>query len=212
MKGPKAWERTAPIPPNQNFVSSRTRLVAARTNHTGASATRLKTRASARRRPAHLPRVSSAAVPVPFAPPFSASAFPSPVLATRAAIVGRSVRATSKLVSSENVTARDRSSKSSPATPFTYTMGPNTLMVVRVDAVMAPCTSSAPRAAASTGDSPRSRCRNTFSSTTMELSTSMPTPRARPPRLMMFIETPKASIRANVPTTEMGMARATATG
>jgi len=92
-------------------------------------------------------------------------------------------------------------------------MGPNTAMVVRVDEVMAPCTSSAPRVAASAGAAPSSsRCRKIFSSTTMELSPSMPTPRARPPRLMMFSETPNASMRANVPITEMGMARAMATG
>jgi hypothetical protein len=46
----------------------------------------------------------------------------------------------------------------------------------------------------------------------MELSTSIPTPSASPPSDMMLSETPKASIRAKVPTTEMGIASATATG
>ncbi len=96
-------------------------------------------------------------------------------------------------------------------------MGPNTLMVVSVEAVMAPCTSSAPTAAESSeaASSPAacsSRCRKMFSSTTMLLSTSMPTPSASPPRLMMFSETPARSSRLNVPITEMGMARAMATG
>ncbi len=160
---------------------------------------------------AETPAPGSSTTPAAAAPP--ARALPSSSFRPNlAASAGSSVSATSSDASSENVTARDRSPNSSPATPFTYTMGPNTLMVVSVDAVMAPCTSSAPRAAASRGGTPASRCRKTFSSTTMELSTSMPTPRARPPRLMMFSDTPAASMRANVPTTEMGMAAATATG
>jgi hypothetical protein len=43
-----------------------------------------------------------------------------------------------------------------------------------------------------------------FSSTMIELSTSMPTPSASPPSDMMFRETPKASMRAKVPTIEIG--------
>ena len=77
---------------------------------------------------------------------------------------------------------------------------------------MAPCTSSAPNAAAAIGDLPSSLWRKTFSSTTIELSTSMPTPRASPPRLMMLSEMPARSNRENDATTEMGIARAIATG
>ena len=77
---------------------------------------------------------------------------------------------------------------------------------------MAPCTSSAPTAAAAIGDLPSSLWRKTFSSTTIELSTSMPTPRAKPPRLMMLSEMPARSNRENEATTEMGIARAIATG
>ena len=65
-------------------------------------------------------------------------------------------------------------------------IGPKTEIVVRVEAVIAPCTSSAPLAAASRIGIPPSRCRKMFSRTMMELSTSIPTPRASPPRLMML--------------------------
>ena len=91
-------------------------------------------------------------------------------------------------------------------------MGPNTLMVVMVEAVIAPCTSSAPAAAAAIGDFPISRWRKTFSKTTMELSTNIPTPSARPPRLMMFKDTPAKSSSENDAITEIGMASAMATG
>ncbi len=45
-----------------------------------------------------------------------------------------------------------------------------------------------------------------FSSTTMELSTSMPTARARPPRLIMFSVTPKLRRMTHAPAMERGMA------
>ena len=86
-------------------------------------------------------------------------------------------------------------------------------MVVSVDAVIADWTSSAPAVAACTAPSPSSdRCRKMFSSTTIELSTSMPTPSASPPRLMMLRLTPAASMSEKVPTTEIGIARAIAKG
>ena len=91
-------------------------------------------------------------------------------------------------------------------------IGPKTEMVVSVEAVIAPWTSSAPRAAASSAPNPAWRCRKMFSSTMMELSTSIPTPSASPPRLMMLRETSNASMRAKVPITEIGIASAIATG
>jgi hypothetical protein len=45
-----------------------------------------------------------------------------------------------------------------------------------------------------------------FSSTTIELSTSMPTASAMPPSDMMFNETPFVYISRNVPITETGIA------
>lgn len=64
--------------------------------------------------------------------------------------------------------------------------GRNTASVVSVLAVIAIATSLVPLTAASSGGIPLSRSRVMFSSTTMELSTSMPTPRTRPPSVMIF--------------------------
>jgi len=44
-----------------------------------------------------------------------------------------------------------------------------------------------------------------FSRTTMALSTSMPTPRASPPRVIRFKVNPLKYIKANVAITEIGM-------
>ena len=55
---------------------------------------------------------------------------------------------------------------------------------------MAPATSPAPCTAASFAEYPSLRIRNMFSMTTMELSTSMPTPSARPDKEMTFRVTP----------------------
>ncbi len=92
--------------------------------------------------------------------------------------------------------------------PSTKTMGAKTATVVRVEAVIAPATSPTPRIAAFTGLSPSSRQREMDSSTTMALSTNMPTPRARPPRDMMFKDTSSRNMGAKVVATEIGIARA----
>ncbi len=73
-----------------------------------------------------------------------------------------------------------------PAIPGTKSMGTNTLIVVRVDATIAISISLGPFTAASIGICPSSMNRTVFSSTTIELSTSIPTASARPARLMMF--------------------------
>ncbi len=65
-------------------------------------------------------------------------------------------------------------------------------MVVRVLAMTAAATSRVPSRAACLGEAPPSFRRTMFSSTTIELSTSMPMPSARPPRDMMFrVKPPK---------------------
>ena len=109
-------------------------------------------------------------------------------------MTGIRVTATSVATMSEKVTASARSRNNCPAMPSTKTMGTKTHTVVRVAATTACPTSDAPRRTRSeTGRSPpRLRWRSIPSSTTMELSTSMPTPRARPPRDMMFNDTSKA--------------------
>ncbi len=68
--------------------------------------------------------------------------------------------------------------------------GIKTMMVVRVDAVMASETSVAPREAASFFGNPFSCRRNMFSTTTMELSTSIPMARMSPSIEIMFSPIP----------------------
>ena len=92
-----------------------------------------------------------------------------------------------------------------PATPSTNTIGTNTDTVVIVLAVTACPTSPAPTRAASMMSSPSSRFRWIDSSTTIELSTSRPIPRVRPPSDMMLSEMPETYIKKNVAITEIGM-------
>jgi len=119
--------------------------------------------------------------------------------------MGIRVSDTSRLALSEKVTVSAWSAKSCRATPSTNTMGRNTQMVVSVEAVTAMPTSEAPFMAASKTPRPSSRNRWMDSSTTMELSTSMPMPRARPPRLMMFSDRSNMYMKKKVITTDSGM-------
>ena len=97
--------------------------------------------------------------------------------------------------------------KSRPETPRTKTSGTKMTRVVMVLATIAPATSPVPRTAASSGASPSSvRRRKTFSSTTTELSTIIPTPRASPPSVIRLRVSPCWYISAKVATTETGMA------
>ena len=84
--------------------------------------------------------------------------------------------------------------------------GTKTAIVVSVDAVMAVETSRLPTVAASRLLLPSSRWRYTFSSTTIALSTSMPTPSAKPPNEIVFSVNPLKNISANVEITEIGIA------
>ena len=74
-----------------------------------------------------------------------------------------------------------------------------------VEAITAVPTSVAPARAASISPMPWWRLRWIASSTTIELSTSMPTPSERPPSDMMLSETPELYIRKKVATTETGI-------
>jgi hypothetical protein len=103
----------------------------------------------------------------------------------------RPLRETTSEASRLKATVSAWSRKSWPATPSTNTIGRKTETVVRVEAVTAMATSREPLAAASKRSSPPSRCRKMFSRTTIELSTSSPTPSASPPRLIMLREMPE---------------------
>ncbi len=100
--------------------------------------------------------------------------------------MGNRLKATKREATRAKVTVRAIGRNSCDAIPCTNTMGKNTAMVVMVEAAMAPVTSLVPVLAASTIPIPSCRCRKMFSSTTMELSTIIPTPRAKPPRVMIF--------------------------
>ena len=95
------------------------------------------------------------------------------------------------------------------ARPVTKTRGRKTTTFVRVEATTAVVTSAVPAMAASPGDMPASCLRKTTSSTTMELSTNMPTPRVSPARLMMLRSMPARSISRKVAITDTGIETAT---
>ncbi len=115
------------------------------------------------------------------------------------------VTATTSEASRLKVTVRAWSRKSCPAMPSTKTMGRNTATVVRVEATTAPPTSAVPLMAAAYRDCPICFLRKIDSSTTIELSTSMPMPRVNPPSDMMFSEMSSLYMATKVATTEMGM-------
>ena len=93
-----------------------------------------------------------------------------------------------------------------PAIPLMKMRGRKTASVVSVLATMAAATSLLPCFAASKGATPDSLRRCTFSMTTIALSTSIPTPSASPPSVMMFSVQPAKYIRAKVETMETGIA------
>ncbi len=101
------------------------------------------------------------------------------------------------------------SRKSCPATPSTKTIGKKTATVVNVEATTGAATSTVPEIAASRAPAPWPRRRWIASSTTIESSSSIPTPSASPPSDMMFSESPICCITKKVPITETGIASAT---
>ena len=87
-------------------------------------------------------------------------------------------------------------------------MGANTQTVVRVEEVMAPATWLAPFTQAFFTDMPSLCSRKIFSITTMELSTSIPIPSARPDMEMIFSEIFEKYISTTANTTDSGIAHA----
>ena len=105
--------------------------------------------------------------------------------------IGTMVRADTSEQSRANAITYASCLNMTPAMPFMKTMGRKTATVVSVLEMRALVTSLAPCLAASLRGMPPSCSRTVFSSTTMELSTSMPTPSARPPSVMMFSVNPQ---------------------
>ena len=109
----------------------------------------------------------------------------TPLRSMRAASTGTTVKPTSSEQAWQKTTTRASDWNSAPLVDCMNTSGRNTTQVVRVEATMAPPTSAAPTAAASSGAAPpSSRLRTMLSSTTMALSTIMPTPSASPPKVI----------------------------
>ena len=72
--------------------------------------------------------------------------------------------------------------------------------------MIGPVTSDMALRVASSGGSPASSCRSTFSTTTMASSTTSPMASTMPSRLSMLSEKPSASITASVATSDTGIA------
>ncbi len=97
--------------------------------------------------------------------------------------MGVTVRETKKLIISAKAMVSASGMKRLRATPVRKTTGKKTTMVVMVETKMGMATSWAAASTALLRSPPISRWRWMFSSSTIESSTSRPTPRARPPRV-----------------------------
>jgi hypothetical protein len=102
----------------------------------------------------------------------------------RLASIGTSVSAISNEHSSANTTTSASSWNKVAVVERMNITGRKITQVVSVEAMMAPVTCRAPRSALASGAMPFWRCRTMFSSTTIELSTIMPTPSAMPPNVI----------------------------
>ena len=96
-----------------------------------------------------------------------------------------------------------------PAIPLIKARGRYTTMVVMVPATMDAVTSFVPSTAASNRVLSLALLRKQLSSTTMELSTIIPTPMTRLAIVMIFNENPAKRIIINAVSTETGMELAT---
>ena len=96
--------------------------------------------------------------------------------------------------------------KNCPEMPPRNAVGTNTAHSTSAIETSAPPTSSMVFSAASRRLMPCSRCRSTFSTTTMASSTTMPTASTRPNSVRLLIEKPSAAITAKVPTSDTGIA------
>ncbi len=96
--------------------------------------------------------------------------------------------------------------KNCPEMPPRNAVGTNTAHSTSAIETSAPPTSSMVLSAASRRLMPCSRCRSTFSTTTMASSTTMPTASTRPNSVRLLIENPSAAITAKVPTSDTGIA------
>ena len=118
---------------------------------------------------------------------------------------GTTDMATTREASRQNEIDRAMGTRSSLTVPLVKTMGRNTHTVVRVEAMIAPVTCFVPWTAALGAGRFLPLRRNMFSITTMELSTSMPMPRERPDRVIMFRVSPAKYMRTMANRTDRGI-------
>ena len=122
---------------------------------------------------------------------------------SKEANIGTRVIAINHDARSANVTVNASSLKICPAIPTTKIIGRKTAIVVKVEPVIAPTTSSLPSADASLRVP---FFKDTDSSTTIAASTNIPTPNARPPKDMVLRLILTNDIRKNTAIMETGMA------
>ena len=99
---------------------------------------------------------------------------------------GTIVTATNSDIVSENMTTTESCLNMMLETPVRKSSGTNTAMCVSVEARMADQTSSLASIEAVIRSLPCSMWRNVFSSTTIDASTIMPMPSARPPNVIVL--------------------------
>src|SRR5690625_1204958 len=119
--------------------------------------------------------------------------------------MGTRVTATTNDAINENETVNAKGVNKSDAMPSTNTMGKNTTNVVVVDAMTAGANSLAPLIALSISEWPFCRYVYICSKITIELSTIIPTPNARPPRVRIFNVSPVKYIKVNVEIMAIGI-------
>ena len=125
---------------------------------------------------------------------------------TFAPIAGTRVSATSSEATMAAEMVAISSLNKRPTRPPMKRNGSTAARLVVVDATMALLTSAAESTAAFSGALPSRWFRYTFSSMTMVLSTSSPTPSASPPRVMMLMVSPVTSMSTTATMMPMGMA------
>jgi len=112
-------------------------------------------------------------------------------------IIGVSVSATKAEISTAAAIATDSSRNRRPVLPSMKPTGRNTAASTAVVAITAKATWAVPRRAATSGGSPRSARRCTFSSTTMASSTTSPMHSTRASRVIRLMVKPKAQSATN---------------
>ena len=127
----------------------------------------------------------------------------------RDAIIGVTVKDTSRERSVAETTVIPNCRKNCPTISCRKAMGPKTTTSQSVMATAARPISIRPRTAAVRGSSPRWMWRSTFSRITMESSTRIPMHSPRPMSVTIFSVKWKAYIAKKVPTSEMGIAIST---